>query len=67
MLTASRRIGKCPGQRFSDKFPTAGTDRMTNARGDKCNSGICEVFASNLTDIVFSALRAFGYKRVSGV
>ena len=35
MLTASRRIGKCPtpGQRFSDKFPTAGTDRMTNARG----------------------------------
>ena len=34
MLTASRRIDKCftPGQRFSDKFPTAGTDKMTNTR-----------------------------------
>ena len=34
MLTASRRIDKCPtpGQRFSDKFPTAGTDKMTNTQ-----------------------------------
>ena len=34
MLTASRRIDKCPnpGQRFSDKFPTARTDKMTNTR-----------------------------------
>ena len=34
MLTASRRIDKCftPGQRFSDKFPTAGIDKMTNTR-----------------------------------
>ena len=34
ILTHSRRIGKCPtpGQRFSDKFPTARTDKMTNAR-----------------------------------
>ena len=32
-LTASRRIDKCPipGQRFSDKFPTAKTDKVTNA------------------------------------
>ena len=30
----SKRIDKCPtpGQRFSDKFPTAGTDKMTKAR-----------------------------------
>ena len=35
MLTASRRIDKCHtlGQRFSDKLPTTGTDKMTNARG----------------------------------
>ena len=34
MLTASRRIDKCPtpGQRFSDKFPTAGTDKMRNTQ-----------------------------------
>ena len=34
MLTACRRIDKCaiPGQRLSDKFPTVGTDKMTNAR-----------------------------------
>ena len=34
MLTASRRIDKCPipGQRFSDKFPTAGTEKMKNTR-----------------------------------
>ena len=34
MLTASKRIDKCPtpGARFSDKFPTAGTDKMTKAR-----------------------------------
>ena len=27
---SSKRIDKCPtlGQRFSDKFPTAGTDKM---------------------------------------
>ena len=33
-LTASRRFDKCPtpGQRFSDKFPTAGTKKMTNDR-----------------------------------
>ena len=33
-VTASRRIDKCPtpGHRFSDKFPTTGTDKMTNAR-----------------------------------
>ena len=30
--TASRRIDPLPGQRFSDKFPTAGTDKMTNAQ-----------------------------------
>ena len=36
MLTASRRTDKrpTPGQRFSDKFPTTGTDEMTNAQGD---------------------------------
>ena len=35
MLTVFRRINKCPtsGQRFSDKFPTAGIDKKTNARG----------------------------------
>ena len=35
VLTASRRIDKCPTpwQRLSDKFPTVGTDKMTNARG----------------------------------
>ena len=35
MLTASRRIDKChtPGQRFSDKLPTTGTYKMTNAGG----------------------------------
>ena len=34
MLTASRRIDKCPtpGQRFSDKFPTTGTDEVTDVR-----------------------------------
>ena len=34
-LTASRRFDKCPtpGQRCSEKFPTAGTDKMTNAWG----------------------------------
>ena len=28
-------MDKCPipGQRFSDKFPTTGTDKMTNAPG----------------------------------
>ena len=33
MLTASRRIDKCHilRQRFSDKLPTAGTDKMINA------------------------------------
>ena len=32
MLTTSRRIDKFPtqGQRLSDKFPTARTDKMTN-------------------------------------
>ena len=39
MLNASERIDKCPtpGQRFSDKFPTVGTDKVTsgwqNAQG----------------------------------
>ena len=35
MLTASRRIDKCPtpGQWFSDKFPTVGTDKMTEGDG----------------------------------
>ena len=34
MLTASRRIDKCPtpGQRFYDKLFTTRTDKMTNAR-----------------------------------
>ena len=34
ILTHSRRIEKCPtpGQRLSDKFPTVGTDKITNAR-----------------------------------
>ena len=33
MSIASRRIDKCPTpkQRFSDKFPTARTDKMTNS------------------------------------
>ena len=31
-LTAYRRIDKTPEKRFSDKFPTTGTDKMTNAR-----------------------------------
>ena len=35
MLTASRRIDKChtPRQRYCDKLPTTGTDKMTNAGG----------------------------------
>ena len=42
MLTACRRIDKCaiPGQRLSDKFPTVGTDKMTNARGRMSRLGI---------------------------
>ena len=34
MLLASKRIDKhpTPRKRFSDKFPTAGTDKMTNTR-----------------------------------
>ena len=33
MLTENRRIDECPTPRlkFSDKFPPAGTDKMTNA------------------------------------
>ena len=33
-LTASRRFDKCPtpGHRYSEKFPTAGTDKMANVR-----------------------------------
>ena len=41
-VTASRRIDKCPtpGYRFSDKFPTKRTDKMTNAREGMGTLGI---------------------------
>ena len=41
-VTPSRRIDKCPtlGHRFSDKFPTTGTDKMTNAREGMGTLGI---------------------------
>ena len=41
-VTPSRRIDKCPtlGHRFSDKFLTTGTDKMTNAREGMGTLGI---------------------------
>ena len=46
MLTTSRRIDKfpTPGQRLSNKFPTTGTDKMTNM-ANKYPGGVGDTWA----------------------
>ena len=55
ILIHSRRIEKCPtpGQRFSDKFPTAGTDKMTNARQTTGGGGGWAPFWNQVTEPSF--------------